>query len=169
MACSWSCAFWTATASCPASAARSAVSFSPATGPTIGVGREQPDHVAAGDQRNGQRRADPGLPSNVRDHREAWIAHDVCDLEHRSLAQGAEGEVEQTVGDPCVRACEPTARRFFEHRLAFTAEVHGDPLHAEQLANALDRRLERVRDGQLGGRLGDHLEQCASSLELQRQ
>ena len=120
---------------------------------------KQPDHFPARDKRNGERRADAGLARGRRDGREPQVSHDVRDLEHRPLRR-AEREVEQALGDARVRAGEP--------RLAASSsspspapEVDGDAVDAEQLGDALDGGLERVRDRELRCRLHDHLEQRA--------
>ncbi len=49
------------------------------------------------------------------------------------------------------------------------AEIDGDAVHAEQLGDALDGDLERVRDGELRRRLHDHLEERTRALELERE
>ena len=91
------------------------------------------------------------------------------DLEHRPLTRGPEREVEQPLGDACVRAGEAAARRLLELAVARAAEVDGHAVDAEQLGDALDGGLERVRDGELRRRLHDHLEQRPRALELERE
>ena len=54
-----------------------------------GVRRQQAHDVAAGHERNGECRADSGLPGRRGGHGEPWVSHDVRDLEHRALAQRA--------------------------------------------------------------------------------
>ncbi len=138
-------------------------------GPAGRIRREQADDVAARHERNGERRADSGLPRGSRDRREPWILPDVRDLEHGTLARRPEREVEQPVGDTRVRPDETATRRLLELALAGAAEIDGDTVHVEQLGDALDRDLERVRDGELRRRLHDHLEQRPRALELERE
>ena len=101
--------------------------------------------------------------------REPQVSHDVRDLEHRPLTRGPERDVEQAIGDACVRAGETAARRLFELAVPRAAEVDGHAVHVEQLGDALDGGLECVRDGELRRRLHDHLEQCPGALELERE
>ena len=138
-------------------------------GPADGIGREQADDVAARHQRNGKRRADPGLPRCSRNHRKPRVSPDIRDLEHRPLTRRPERDVEQPVGDACVRAGEAAARRLLELAFPRAAEVDGHAVNAEQLGDALDCDLERVRDGELRRRLHDHLEERPRALELERE
>ena len=54
-------------------------------GPAGRIRSEQADDVAARHERNGKRRADPGLSRCSGDDREPRIPPDVRDLEHRPL------------------------------------------------------------------------------------
>ena len=60
------------------------------------------------------------------------------------------------------------AGRLLERAVCQT-EVDGDAVDAEDLGDALDGGLERVRDRELGGRLDDDLEQRARARELERE
>ena len=126
--------------------------------PSGRVGGKQADDLAAGGERNRERRSDPGLPRRRRNHREPGVTHEIRDHEHGPVARGAERDVEQPVGDARVGACEATARRLLELALARAAEVDGHAFHAEELGHPLDGRLERVGNGELRRRLRDHLE-----------
>ena len=68
-----------------------------------------------------------------------------------------------------MRAGEAAAGCLLELVLPRAAEVDGHPADVEQLGDALDRGLERVRDGELRRRLHDHLEQRPRALELERE
>ena len=137
-------------------------------GPVGRIGGEQADDVSARHERNGKRRADPGLSRGIRDHREAPVSPNVRYLEHRPHTRRPERDVEQPVGDACVRAGEASARRLLELALARAAEVDRHAAYVEQLGDALDRDLEGVRDGELRRRLHDHLEERPRPLELER-
>ena len=137
-------------------------------GPSCRIRRKQPDDLAAGHQRDRKRRAYSGLAGDRRDRREAWLPHDVGDLEDRPVSGRSERQVEQTVGDSLVRAREPAARRLLELAVAFCAEIDGDTVDAEQLGDPLDRGLERVGDRKLRSSLRNHLEQRPRPLELER-
>ena len=136
--------------------------------PAFRIRGKQPHHFPERDKRNGERRADAGLARCRRDAREPQVSHDVRDLEHRPLTRGPERDVEQAIGDACVRAGETPTRRLFELALPRAPEVDGHAVHVEQLGDALDGGLECVRDGELRCRLHDHLEQCPGALELER-
>src|SRR5581483_5946209 len=53
------------------------------------------------------------------------------------------------------------------HEALAGTEIYRHPLDVEQLGDAVDRGLERVRARQLGGRLADDGEQRARELELE--
>src|SRR5581483_11581339 len=53
------------------------------------------------------------------------------------------------------------------HEALAGTEIYRHPLDVEQLGDAVDRGLERVRERQLGGRLADDGEQRARPLELE--
>ena len=129
---------------------------------------EQADDLAGHHERDGERGTDPGLPCCRRGYGEPRVAHDVDDLQNRSVARGAESDVEQSLCDPRMRAGQAAARSFVEPGLVSTAEIDSDSLHVEQLGDALHRRLEGVGDRKLRCRLHDHLEQCPGALELER-
>ena len=168
VACSWSCAFWTATASCPASAASSAVSCSPAAIGARRVGGEKADDLAARHERNGERRADAARPGSRRRRCQPRVPRDVRNLE---TARWREGPSARSSSRSATRACGPARPRLAASSSSRrrAAEIDGDPLHAEQLGDALDRGLERVRDRELSRRLHDHLEQRPRALELERE
>ena len=63
---------------------------------------------------------------------------------------------------PCSRGLEPRI-------LALLHEVNGEPVGPEQLADALDRSLERVRERELCDRLADDRQERPCALELDRE
>ena len=77
-------------------------------------------------------------------------------------------ELEQPLGDARVRAGEAVTGRRREP-VAGDAEVDGHALDVEQLRDARDRRLERVRERELGRRLPDDREERTRALELHSQ
>ena len=122
------------------------------------VGGEKPHDIAPGHERNRQRRADSGLPGRSAGRRESRVACNVGDLQHPAVGRWAEGDVEQLVCDPRVRAGEAAAHGFLELHVVGAPEVDRNTLDAEELGDPLDGRLERVLHGELGRRLRDHLE-----------
>ena len=59
-------------------------------------------------------------------------------------------------------------RAVFWSQPARVAEIDRDAVRAEQLRDARDRGLQRVRQGKLGDRLAEHREQRLGPLELER-
>ena len=89
----------------------------------------------------------------------------MVDLDDRSALARAQRRGEQRIGDCLVRPLDASARR--DDRPAILTEIDGDAVGAEQLGNALDRRVERVREGQASDRLADDRQQCPAPLELE--
>ena len=77
----------------------------------------------------------------------------------------AESQLEQALADPHVWAGEPPLGRGLEP-LALLDQVDRHALGVEQLAHAVDGRVEGVRQRELGDRLADDRQQSASPLEL---
>ena len=88
-----------------------------------------------------------------------------------STARSRDGPSATSSSRSATRACGPARPRLAASSSSPSAG-RGDrrrPVHAEQLGDALDGGLERVRDGELGRRLHDHLEQRPRALELERE
>jgi hypothetical protein len=130
---------------------------------------KEPHDIAPSHERNRQRRADSGLPGRSARQRESRVAYNVGDLQHPPVGRRAEGDVEQLVCDSRVRAGEAAAHGFLELHVVGATEVDRNTLDTEEVGDALNGGLERVRDGELGRRLRDHFEHCSRALELERE
>src|SRR5947209_4775512 len=81
-----------------------------------------------------------------------------------AAAEGAEGELENALGHAHVRAGEAAACRGDEP--ALLPQVDRELADAEQLGDAIDGGLQRVRERQLGSGLAHDGEQSARPFEL---
>ena len=115
-------------------------------GPCRGIGGEQAYDLASRHEGSGERRADAGLAGRRLGGGEPRVAHDVRNLEHRSLARRAECNVEQSIRDTRMRARQAATHRGLELAVADAAEVDRHASHAEELGDPFDRRLESVGD-----------------------
>ena len=163
---SCSCAFWTATASCEASAVEKRGLALAHRAAALGIDREQADHVVAHEERDRERRVDACLVRGAAHVHEPEIGDGVRHFDERPASPGrADAELEQPLGDSRVRSAEAgTGRR--DKPVFGDTQVDGDALDVEQLCDARDRRLERVRERELGRRLPDDHEQRPRELEL---
>ena len=120
----------------------------------FGERAEQSDHIVVGQERYGNRGFDAGLGGGVPDSGEPGVGRDVMDHEDGARAERAERELQEPVGEPCVRTGEPEARGRVQ--AALLPEVDGEPIHPEQLADPLHGRFQCVRQRELRDRLSDH-------------
>jgi hypothetical protein len=87
-------------------------------------------------------------------------------VQHPADTAGAEGELEEPLRHHQLRIGElPAGRRT---QVEPVADVHRDAVGAEQVRDAGDRRLQRVRQRELGDRLAHDLEERLRVLKLER-
>ena len=127
---------------------------------------EKPDDLVLGEQRQCDHNLDPGLGGGVGDRGQAGLGGHVFHDEQPARAERSESELQQPLGQTFVRPGEPDARCRKEPILL--TQVHRKPIGGEQLPDARDCRLERVRERQLRDRLAYDREEgtCTPELEL---
>ena len=127
---------------------------------------EQSDRLVAHAQRHGHRgRLWPAAASAARAGASAARCRR-CARESPSAARSGPSErVQQARRDLLVPRAETASRGGVQP--AVLAQVDADLLDLQQLRDALDRRLERVREREARDRLADHLEQRARAVELE--
>ncbi len=128
------------------------------------VGDEQPDRVVEDDERHGDRGLHIREGNSLADALEPRVAGRVLDHEGAAGAQRPERPLEQRRADVGMRPVHAAGGRGTQP--AVLPQVDGHALGAEQLGHAGDRRLECVRDRELGDRLADDTEERARPLEL---
>jgi hypothetical protein len=130
----------------------------------LGIDGQQSDQLLACAQRHAERALDAQLLERVADGRKPWVGS-IGDVDQPSRPARAESQLEQALADPHVRAGEPALGRGLEP-LALLDQVNGHAVGIEQLADAVDGRVERVGQRELGDRLADDRQEGARSLEL---
>ena len=134
--------------------------------PARQVRGEQAHELLAGDERHGERRLDAGAADTLTNRGQPRVGPGVLDVHHPVDPAGAERELEQPLGDHQLRVGELAAGRRAQPEPL--ADVDGHAVRAEQLRDARDRRLQRVRQRELGDRLAHDFEQGLSVLQLHR-
>ena len=125
---------------------------------------EQADQLLARAQRHAESAFDPELLERVADRRQASVVP-VGNLDQAACASGAQCQLEQALPDADMWAGQTALGRSLEP-LALLDEVDGGTLGAEQLTDAIDGRVERVGQRELGDRLAYDRQQGAGPLEL---
>src|ERR671924_568403 len=131
------------------------------------VGDEQADQLPGRAERNDNSGLDSRLGHGVADRSKSPIARRLGNLDDGPRAQSAEDHIEKPFGDAKVWAGETALGGRLQ--AAGLPQIDGDTLAAEQLGDAVGRRFERVRKGQLRDRLPDDGEQCSAALQLLRE
>ena len=114
------------------------------------VDGEQAGDLVGQRERDGERRLDPGLVDARAVRGEVARPGRVRDREQAAAAVRPERELEQALRDRQMRPGQPA--RAGRREPAVLAQVDRDPLGAEELDDAVERGLERVREREL--RLG---------------
>ena len=127
---------------------------------------EQADRLVADDEREGDRRIDPRL-GQLRPRRlEPLVDRSIVDLDHASRLARRERGGEQHACHRLVGTVDALARSH-GYPAVVLAEVDGDAVGTEHVAETLDRRVERVRQREPCNCLADDREQRTAPLELQ--
>ena len=127
---------------------------------------EQADRLVADDEREGERRIDPRL-GHLRPRRlEPLVDRGIVDLDDAPRLARRERGGEQHACHRLVGTVDALARSHGDPAVVL-AEVDGDAVGTEHVAETLDRRVERVRQREPCNCLADDREQRTAPLELQ--
>ena len=128
------------------------------------VDRQQADDVVSDEQRDRVSRLDSCLTERGAHGREVPVASGVGHGDEAAGAKRAERELEQPLGHDDMRPREvPRGGRL---EPAALSQVHAQGAHPDEARHAVERRVERVRERQLSGRLADDGEQVPRPLQL---
>jgi hypothetical protein len=130
------------------------------------VDGEQARHFLAREKGHGKSRLYPRLGRGARHAPETALRGDVVEEEEAARAKTAQRELQQPLGDGGVGSRH--AALGGAEQLLVVEQVDGKPVDAEHVRDALDHRLEGVRERELRHRLSDDAEQGLRPLELRR-
>ena len=140
--------------------------FSCSRSPCARVGDEQPDRLVVHAQRNCERRRYARGGEGMCGRLEREVAAAGLHKDRLPRPQCAGRQAEQRVRDALVACVELTARRSVQP-VPLVAQVDADAIDGEQRGDAVDSRVERMRQREVRDRFADDREQCTCPLELE--